>query len=145
MSNAGTKLCEQCGDSFCDTCFEDQHAAGSLQAHTYDEMVSEPRKIPRSTTHAQVPHCQRCNLYAAHKTENGVKGLELCLRCTDCMQKEDANMLCNIPYIPNVIKELLLQREVKSLMDHLGKANQERDFQAQLVAQARLATQIQRT
>lgn len=49
----GTKFCEQCEDCFCDTCFKDQHSKGSLQKHTYNEIV---------------PHCSRCKIYAARRT-----------------------------------------------------------------------------
>jgi|MDSX01.1.fsa_nt_gb hypothetical protein len=35
----GTKFCEQCEDFFCDTCFVDQHSKGSLQKHTFEQMV----------------------------------------------------------------------------------------------------------
>ncbi|KAJ1460924.1 hypothetical protein M885DRAFT_433136, partial [Pelagophyceae sp. CCMP2097] len=35
----GTRFCDQCRDSYCDTCYADQHSKGSLQNHTFEPLA----------------------------------------------------------------------------------------------------------
>lgn len=67
-----TKKCDQCGDPYCDACFESTHAKGRKREHTYSAVVQlcvecETRPATRACAQCMDPYCDECYDYTHRK------------------------------------------------------------------------------
>lgn len=110
----GTKRCRQCKDDYCDTCYFDQHANGLLQTHKFEKLV---------------PHCDKCEKYAARKTGGALHGSRLCYRClsySNSLGGESNASFDDIPYVPMAVVEYFKQLEEERARVRLEMQNAER-------------------
>ena len=106
----GTKMCPECQDAFCDTCFFDVHAKGAnLRQHGYDWLV---------------PHCDECKEFAARKIVGRSKR-HLCNRCA-AKKVDSLERLPDVPYVPRAVRLYKAKVEEQRRRAEIERRNRQR-------------------